>query len=161
MEIYQDEKTAVTVVPAKKVIFLHRQPEDAAKFQVQRLAQMGMLQDTILRYAQVNFCGEKKGANGAVVRQIGLKMNPEGVKRYQIVAIDFEMDDHSDMISRFTIRYDKPHRLRQIHYEFKALDYNYPADKLSKPALAAVMKGEKTLQDRYAGFRLIDNRNLR
>jgi hypothetical protein len=158
MEVYQDAKVAVSVLPSRKIFFVNNRPEGMEKYNEQRLSQAAFLQDSIFHLSEVEHCGIQTLTDGSQVHKVTLKLTEKGVSRFHIRSVEFILDKEQQMIKSFTVSYDQTHRLRTLQCVFHALNYDYKTDKLAKPALATVWKDKKAWQASYQNYKLIDNR---
>nr|WP_295929044.1 hypothetical protein [uncultured Dyadobacter sp.] len=158
LELYQDEKVLVSVLPGRKMIFIQQPPADRRKWQMERLRQVGILQDSLFEYAQLTDCALRISADGNKDQHVRIGLSKDGVRHFKIRSIDFVMDEKAAKMKGFTIEYDPQHRLKTLQCVFKDIDYSHSGGKLSKPALASVLTREEVLLPRFKDFKLIDNR---
>lgn len=161
LELYQDEKALVSVLPGRKMIFIQQPPADRRKWQTDRLRQIGILQDSLFEYAQATDCALRISADGNKDQHVRIDLTKDGVKHFKIRSIDFVMDEKAGKMKGFTIAYEPRHRLKTLECVFKNIDYSYSGRKMSKPALESVLTREQTLLPRFKDFKLIDNRKKR
>lgn len=160
LELYQDEKVLVSVLPGRKMIFIQQPPADRRKWQMERLRQVGILQDSLFEYARLTDCALRISADGNKDQHVRIGLSKDGIRHFKIRSIDFVMDEKAGKMKSFTIEYDSQHRLKTLQCVFREIDYSHSGSKL-RPALASVLTREETLLPRFKDFKLIDNRKKR
>lgn len=164
MEVYQDEKHLVTVVPGEKTIYLADRPSDQeSKNTVQTLA---MFRDTLLfSRCAIRECSDVRQSNGTTLKRIVLVLKPEAKatmqKRYPVESIELLIDTRTNTPYRYTTYFTDKYTLKSLAVTFHKVDFHTTLDKLSFRAGEKYLTTNQKLRPAYNSYTVIDVRKTR
>jgi len=159
MEIYQDKKVSVSVIPSSKTIIVNNIYKETEKTKENKLKYLTVLQDTLFDLSEVEQCDLEKTTTGETIKKVKVKLTDKGVKLFKMTSVDFFLKKDADFINSYTINYSEKQRFKKVQISFNEFDYDYKTDKLNKPILSLVFDANNKLLNQYKDYKLIDNRN--
>ena len=160
MEVYQDEKTAVTVLPSEQTIYV----ADRGKVDTQKWMDMfNAFRDSIVfSYCDVVACREVHAPDGAKLTQITLAVKPDAAgrinKRYPVRSFVIEFDRETNRIDNYTTNFIEPYILESMTVTLREIDYNYNSDKLPATAGGKYLAADYKVRPAYNSYTVVDMR---
>lgn len=163
MEVYQDEKHLVTVIPSEKKIYLADRPSDKeSKNTAQTLS---MFRDTLLfSRCAIRECQDIR-ENNKSLKRIVLVLKPEFKvtmqKRYPVESIELLIDTRTNTPYRYTTYFTDKYTLTSLTLAFHKVDFQTTTDKLSFRAGEKYLTSNQKLRPAYNSYTVIDVRKTR
>jgi hypothetical protein len=156
MELYQDEKEVLTILPTKKLILRSDAVIKDSKSQNRILLKF----DTLLNYCTVKSQNSVKNSSLTLVE---LDVNDRGIKMSGVKKIFYYLDLKKQSISKVKIIYAHKNgslteSIAYAEYDFKVQDYDYKGKKLSDNVSDTFIKRKSKLNQKFSSYKLIDNR---
>ena len=159
VEVYQDKSYKISILPAKKIIFLAGYPGDEIK--ETKMKSLSFMQDTLLSLSTVEYCRNVTLKNGEKYKKVKLKINDSGKKLFKASTLEFLIDEKNNQIKQVLLKYVQKHHIAQLKIVFNVVDYDHKSTKLDKKPLAQVFNADGELLVKYKNYKVIDNRNMR
>jgi hypothetical protein len=161
MEMYQDEKYSVTVVPAEKKIYLADKQENGSTQKM--LEMMAMLRDTLLfSRCDIESCKDVRSSDGLMLKEIVLvfksKIKNMISKRYPVERILLQFDQKTKKPYSFTTLFTAAYPLKSLTAIFHKIDYQISKDQLSFRAGEKYLTSGQKLRPAYNSYSIIDVR---
>jgi hypothetical protein len=163
MEMYQDEQTAVTVLPLEKTIYL----ADRGKVDAQKWMDMfNALRDSMaFSYCDIVQCKETMATDGVKLTQITLAMKPDAAKRinrrYPVSSFVLEFDRRTNRLYSYTTNFIEPHILSSMTVTLQEVNYEYDSDKLPATAGEKYLTAGYKIRPAYNSYTVVDMRAKR
>lgn len=155
LQVYQDKKYTVSILLDKKLVVINGYVGD--KYKQEKLGQFELLQDTIFNQLTTLEC-KKVVLDDVEYQRVTLKANSSAAKVYNINTIVFLINLNETGIKEVVINYVKGYRLKVMKTKILKQNLNYTATNFKKVALSNVLDSNGKLLNKYAGYKLMDNR---
>ncbi len=156
MEVYQDATTAVTVVHARRSIYIAASSPTA--LQQRRYSSLGASRDSLLNSASVVTCSDVSGPGGAHDKMVVFALNRTTLPRPAMMRATIVLDQSNNMPRRFRLDYAPGHNVAWVEVIYTKVDLQYPTTGLSDPVLGLVVGKNGKPLGRYAGYAIVDTR---
>jgi hypothetical protein len=140
----------VTVVPARKTVYITDPEPDLFRERRQKL--MSMLQDSLIERAMIEEC-----VTVGNERKIVLRVPPAVQKRSNVQRVTLHIDSKQQYIRRYVVEYVPGRTVTGMEITFNSFEPN-AADRGSASVTTLVLTGRNVLQSKYRGYRLVDLR---
>ena len=156
MEVYQDEKESLIIMPVKKLIVRN----DAVMKEKGFDSKISFIHDTILSHCTVV---KEEKTNGGKKKNIELDVNKTGEQLSNIDRLEYVVDVAEKKIEKLVIHYKKgsgsfSNSFSSVSYTFLDMDFNCTNRKLGFNISDGFIKKKKQANTAYANFKVIDNR---
>ncbi len=155
MIVLRDEKYTISILPQKKIVFWTNSIKSKVSLSTAQ-AQISKMQDSLLSIREKIVCEAVKGKKNSKVVHVYLKY----AKGYagQLTKLSYYINTATKTLQKLTMNYTPESEFKKISYEFIAQNYNYKKVDMKTPVKQLVFTSNNTLLQKYAGFKLIDNR---
>lgn len=155
MEIYQDKKHSVTIIPQDKLIYVRDYTADPRMGTA--VGQFAQLNEKLLSLSTVTAC-EDFLADANIFKRIRLEQHQEGREAFKTLYVDFEVDPRQKTLRKTVTRYVEGQPLVTMSVHLNELDENFPLDELSQPVIQKVIGSDERILPSYTGYRVLDSR---
>jgi len=155
-EVFQDAKHTVSILSDKKTIVINGFAGE--NYKKEKLGQFEMFKDSVFYHLEVVEC-KTITVNSREYKEVKLKMNSYGAKLFKIKTITFLLNEKLNRVKDIKVNYVDGHRLGAMKVSILKQSLNYKTTRLAKVAVSKVLGSNGKLLSKYAGYRLIDNRN--
>lgn len=164
MEVYQDEKSAVTVVPDEKKIYVADR-QDNGKTEAM-LKTFAMFRDTVLfARCDIRECRDIRGSDGAPLKKFMLVFKSDVKaslqKRYPIASIELVVNTKTNKPYQYTTHFTKDYRLKSLSVTFHDVNFYATMDNVAFRAGEKYLTEQQKLRPAYNSYTVIDVRKTR
>lgn len=152
VEVYEDKRTTVSVIPSNKAIYIHDSTPGIQK--KERIRQLTSFQDSLLLYSRVGNCQDMAGNR----KKVELILNDTGKKIFNADKAIFILDIKKSTVVQTEMKYLPSHRMSQMIIVFHEDKKNYNANITDSSALGMVFGANGKLKDQYKGYKIYDSR---
>jgi hypothetical protein len=156
-EVYQDSRVTVSILPARKLIFINDfKGKDQKEAQIKHLS---FIQDTLFQLSRVVFCENAKADDGKQYKKISLKLSPEGKKMFNVESLDFYADEKKEELKEVHVKYTPQQAMKEMKIRFNKMETAPQLGKLKDSLLNEVLDESGKLKPPYVGYKFSDERS--
>lgn len=164
MEVYQDETSAVTVVPEEKKIYVADRQNNGKTEEM--LKMLTMFRDTVLfARCDIRDCKDVRADDGTPLKKFTLVFKPEVKnalqKRYPILFIELVINTKTNKPYRYTTYFTNTYALKSLSVTFHDVDFRAAIDNVSFRAGEKYLTEKQKLRPAYNSYTVIDVRKTR
>ena len=156
MEVYQDDRIAVTLLPGRRLIYIA--DSDPKKLAEQRARIQEGLQDTILSHCRVESCTEAKGDEGAVLTRVVLRPPEQMVGLFGLGTVTVTLNEREERVTRVEADYGPDRPLLRVDMTFRTVEHAYATSEFDGEILERFLDDSGKPRGAYAGFGVQDVR---
>lgn len=156
-EIYQDHSATVSILPAKKMIYISDFTGKEEK--KARLKQLSFIQDTLFYLSKVTFCNRMVMDDGKEYKKITLKLSGAGEKLFKVEMMDFYVDEKKEQFKEVHVKYSPGNAMREMTVKFNKMEISAHSEKLDGALLSQVMDSNGNPKAGYKDYKITDNRS--
>jgi hypothetical protein len=153
IQVYQNNKINVSVLPAKRVIYL---TDADPRMLDQQMNQLSTFSDSITGYVANENCIEidHQHAN----QKIELTLNEKGLNKFGISSVVYLINSNSASIYSVTMNYKTHPDLKRLVMTYNKTEFDYKGDKFVTNVQSKFFDRNMQLKAVYKNYKLIDVR---
>lgn len=156
MEVYQDSRQVITVLPTSKALYVH--DGDVEGSRELRTKMLGTFQDSLFTSCTVTGCSIRKGDDGREKRRVVLKMGEKVKKIYSISIVTIDIDTRDQAIDQVEYVFVPGSEQEWMKVSVDNLDRDYKKDAFKEPLHSMFFDGRGAVLPKYRSYAFTDNR---
>lgn len=155
-EVAQDERTVVTVLPERRLIYIAGSNLEA--FRKMRGNTMTAMRDSVLAASEVSECVALADGKGGADRRVTLQIRPSARRQLQLQSVTMYLNSTRRTIQRMVCVPTSDNAMTSVDVEFQTVEYDYPADRFLRPILEQFVDSSGRPLAKYKGYTVTDAR---
>lgn len=156
MEVYQDSRQVITVLPTSKVLYVH--DGDVEGSRELRSKMLGAFQDSLFTSCTVMGCSIRKGDDGRETRRVVLKMGEKVKKVYSISTVTIDIDTRDQAIDQVEYVFVPGGEQEWMKVNVDNINRDYKADTFKEPLHSMFFDSKGSVLPKYRSYAFTDNR---
>lgn len=156
MEVYQDNRQVITVLPTSKALYIH--DGDVEGNRELRTKMLGAFQDSLFTSCTVTGCSIRKGDDGREKRRVVLKMGEKVKKHYSISTLTIDIDTKEQSIDQVEYAFVPGSEQEWMKVSVDNFDRDYRTDAFKESLHSMFFDSRGSVLPRYRSYAFIDNR---
>lgn len=156
MEIWQDEKVKITLIPNRRLLYIG--DTDPRRFKQAQSPLALAFQDSLIALSQIESCIEKKETNGEVVKQVKLRLPEPLQTQAQLSDINITINPSEEMVQHVQLQYLPSSQIKEMEMTIDSIETNYQTNLFDQTILQKFFDEQGKIRSLYSEYKIIDVR---